>query len=106
MLIKKVYQADPLLCPRRGGIMKIIAFIAAPRDCRGEARQGDLVRRILEHCGLWEEPGRGPPLPAPPSILPQAETDPLTRQYCSGCLGIQGWQVLCTQSHRPKQARR
>ena len=41
-LLKHVYQADPLLCPRCGGTMKIIAFI--------EAHQADLIRKILEPC--------------------------------------------------------
>jgi hypothetical protein len=40
MLIKRIYQADPLLCAKCGGTMKIIAFI--------EARQGEVIRRILE----------------------------------------------------------
>ena len=54
MLIKRVYQADPLLCPNCGGTMKIIAFI--------EARQHEVLRKILEHCGLWQQPlSRGPP---------------------------------------------
>ena len=34
--------------PKCGGTMKIIAFI--------EARQGDVIRKILEHCGLWHDP--------------------------------------------------
>ena len=41
-------QADPLLCPNYGATMKIIAFI--------EARQGDLLRKILQHCGLRHDP--------------------------------------------------
>jgi hypothetical protein len=54
VLIKHIYQADPLLCPKCGGHMKIIAFI--------EAHQGDVIRRILEHCGLWHDPPpRSPP---------------------------------------------
>ena len=33
--------------------MKIIAFI--------EAHQGDVIHKILEHCGLWDDPpSRGP----------------------------------------------
>ncbi len=59
-LIKHIYQADPLLCPKCGGTMRIIAFI--------EARQGDTIRKILEHCGLWHDPPpRAPPRPAPSS---------------------------------------
>ncbi len=54
MLIKRIYQADPLLCPRCGGTMKILAFI--------EARQDDIIRKILKHCGLWQDPpSRSPP---------------------------------------------
>ena len=61
MLIKRIYQADPLRCPKCGGTMKIIAFI--------EARQGELIRKLLEHCGLWhveDAPWRDPPSRAPP----------------------------------------
>ena len=54
MLINRIYHADPLRCARCGGSMKIIAFI--------EADQGDVIRKILEHCGLWEDPpSRSPP---------------------------------------------
>jgi len=59
MLIKKIYHADPLRCPRCGGTMKVIAFI--------EAHQGDVIRRILQHCGLWQDPPpRAPPEPPRP----------------------------------------
>ena len=59
-LIKHIYQADPLLCPQCGGTMKIIAFI--------EAHQADLIRKTLEHCGLWHDPPpRAPRRPSPPS---------------------------------------
>ena len=54
MLIKKIYHADPLRCPHCGGTMKVIAVI--------EAHQGDVIRKILQHCGLWHDPPpRGPP---------------------------------------------
>ena len=60
MLIKRIYHADPLLCPECGGTMKIIAFI--------EARQDGVIRKILEHCGLWHDPPpRAPPKPARPA---------------------------------------
>jgi hypothetical protein len=50
MLIKRVYEVDPLECPQCGGTMKIISFI--------ERNQGDVIERILRHCGLWEGPIR------------------------------------------------
>jgi hypothetical protein len=45
MLIKRVYEIDPLACPECGGRMKVIAFIEPP--------QGDVIEKILRHCGLW-----------------------------------------------------
>ena len=50
MLIKRVYEVDPLECPHCGGQMKIISFI--------ERCQGDVIERILRHVGLWEGPVR------------------------------------------------
>jgi len=50
--IKKIWEADPLLCPNCGGEMKIISFITDP----------PVVRHILEYVGLWEQrPSRDPP---------------------------------------------
>ena len=42
-LIRKVYEADPLECPRCHGPMRVIALI----EDRG------VIRRILEHLGSW-----------------------------------------------------
>ena len=59
-LLKKVYEVDPLVCPKCGGRMKIVAFIER-RD------QPAVVERILKHCGLWADAtARGPPA-APPT---------------------------------------
>jgi len=73
MLIQRIYQADPLLCPKCGGTMKIIAFI--------EARQGDLVRSVLEHCGLWKDPP--PAREKPPRSPPRSARQP--RVHKPGC---------------------
>ena len=45
MLIKRVYEIDPLSCPECGGQMKVVAFLEPP--------QGDVIEKILKHCGLW-----------------------------------------------------
>ena len=42
-LIKKVYETDPLICPRCGGSMRIIASIGRP----------EVIEKILTHLGLW-----------------------------------------------------
>jgi len=50
-LIQKIYQVDPLVCPKCQGIMRIISFI--------EAQQ--VIRDILTHLGLWLVRSRPPP---------------------------------------------
>ena len=44
-LIRKVYETDPLTCPKCQGEMRIISFIDQP----------DVIKKILQHLGLWEE---------------------------------------------------
>jgi hypothetical protein len=39
MLIKRVYEIDPLACPRCGGQMKVVAFIEPP--------QREVIEKIL-----------------------------------------------------------
>jgi hypothetical protein len=57
VLIARIYEVFPLVCPVCGGHMRIIAFITHSAD----------IRRILEHIGVESEPpkispARGPPL--------------------------------------------
>ena len=57
-MIKKVHQADPLVCPRCCEPLKIISLI-------GDA---PVIEKILRHLKLWDRPERPPPPPAVPSI--------------------------------------
>jgi len=50
-MIRKVYEVDPLICPRCGGRMKVVAFIT---DCA-------VVDRIIRHLGLTFAVERPPP---------------------------------------------
>lgn len=57
VLIARIYEVFPLLCPLCGGQMRIIAFITHSAD----------IRQILQHIGVESEPphiapARGPPL--------------------------------------------
>ncbi|MDR7306218.1 hypothetical protein J2X15_001496 [Rhodoferax saidenbachensis] len=57
VLIARIYEVFPLLCPIRGGQMRIIAFITHSAD----------IRHILDHIGADSESpriasARGPPL--------------------------------------------
>ncbi len=65
MLIRRVYEVDPLECPKCGGVMKIISFI--------ERCQQDVIERILRHCGLWEGPVRTPAGARPPPASSQRD---------------------------------
>ena len=67
-LIRKVYEADPLECPRCQGPMRVIALIENP----------GVIRRILEHLGLWAPIAteRSPPLD--PVSWPRHASLPLT----------------------------
>ena len=58
-LIKKVYEADPLVCPRCCGPLKIISLIG----------DGPVIEKILRHLKLWNRAERPPPRPAVRSIL-------------------------------------
>ena len=42
-LIQKIYEVDPLVCPKCQGQMKIISFI----------EELDVIKKIIGHLGLW-----------------------------------------------------
>lgn len=44
MLIKRIYEIDPLTCPHCGSQMKVVAFIEPP--------QSEVIEEILKYCGL------------------------------------------------------
>jgi hypothetical protein len=57
VLIARIYEVFPLVCPMCAGQMRIIAFITHSAD----------IRRILDHIGVESQPppiapARGPPL--------------------------------------------
>ncbi|MBI4455813.1 MAG: transposase, partial [Acidobacteria bacterium] len=55
-LLKKIYQVDPLVCPRCGNKMRILAFLEG----------AEVIHKILQSFNLWERPERSPP----PKLLP------------------------------------
>jgi len=81
-LIKKVWEADPLVCPRCSREMKIVALI----DDR------TVIERILRHLGLWQQgvrvgPARDPPVerviePWLDDPFPDYDTEPV--MYANG----------------------
>lgn len=59
-LIQKIYEVDPLTCPKCQGRMRILAFIEDP----------EIRKKILKHLDLWDLKARPPPKAKapPPSI--------------------------------------
>ena len=68
-LIQKIYEVDPLICPKCQGKMRIISAI--------DDRQ--VIRAILEHLGIWLVRSRPPP----------KNHDPPIRKYAAAHLQIQ-----------------
>ncbi len=56
MLLARIYEVLPLVCPRCGGAMRIVAFVTEQAS----------VRRILEHVGEAARPSPLSPSRAPP----------------------------------------
>jgi hypothetical protein len=77
-LIQKIYEVDPLTCPRCKGEMRIIAFI----------EKQEIIKKILKHLGLWEvNPPKGwrvkprpPPKATGPPKAPEYSLDYSTSQ--------------------------
>ena len=50
-LIQKIYEVNPLTCPKCQGRMRIIAFIEDP----------EVIKKIVKHLDLWKLKARPPP---------------------------------------------
>ena len=70
-LIRKVYEADPLECPKCQGPMRVMALIEDPQ----------VIRRILEHLGLWAPLATEQSPPLGPASWPRHVSLPLTYQF-------------------------
>jgi hypothetical protein len=58
-LIKRVWESDPLLCPKCHNEMRIVSLIDDP----------EVIERILRHLGLWQQGVRLYPSTGPPEIV-------------------------------------
>ena len=82
-LIEKIYLVSPLVCPKCGFDMKIISFI----------EDQTVVRKILQHLGLWETQ----PRPPPPKIISSCTVEPIPED----CLPWAADPVLRIRPRRP-----
>ena len=60
-LIQKIYEVDPLTCPRCSGGMKVISVI----------EDEEVIKKILKHLGLWDRKARPPPKATGAPKIPQ-----------------------------------
>jgi len=60
-LIQKIYEVDPLVCPKCQGSMKIISFI----------ENLELIEKILRHLGLWDTRIHDPPQQVISGAIPE-----------------------------------
>jgi hypothetical protein len=59
-LIQKIYEVDPLTCPKCSGEMKVISVI----------EDEEVIKKILKHLNLWDVKARPPPRDTgPPKII-------------------------------------
>ena len=58
-LIQKVYEIDPLICPKCQGDMKVIGVI----------EDESIIKKILQHLSLWETRSHDPPACKIPHIV-------------------------------------
>jgi hypothetical protein len=70
-LIHRVYQADPLVCRRCGGKLKITGYL-----CDSFA-----IRRMLEEMGLAPREDKPPPVPTPPREVARVPVDEEGREF-------------------------
>ena len=64
-LIQKIYEVDPLTCPKCSGKMKVISVI----------EDQDVIKKILKHLGLWEVKPRPPPKATRPTKIAEYSID-------------------------------
>jgi len=64
-LIQKIYEVDPLTCPKCLGKMKIISVI----------EDEQVIEKILKHLGLWDQKARPPPKADAPTMAPEYHID-------------------------------
>jgi len=64
-LIQKIYEVDPLTCPKCSGKMKVISMI----------EDENVIKKILKHLGLWNQKARPPPKANSPPMTPEYHID-------------------------------
>ncbi len=75
-LIQKIYEVDPMICPKCWGKMHIISFI----------EELDVIEKILRHLGLWDNRNHDPPQPVTSDSIPD-----LVYDFSDSQIPASGW---------------
>ena len=71
-LIQKLYEIDPLCCPKCSGKMRILGFI----------EDEQVIEKILKHLGLWDVKAKPPPKANAPPLDIHTEYSDSQRPLC------------------------
>jgi hypothetical protein len=69
-LIQKIYEVDPLTCPKCSSQMRVISVI----------EDEEVKKKILKHLGLWDKKARPPPRDTVPPKIQEYKIDYSTSQ--------------------------
>ncbi len=78
-LIQKLYEVNPLICPKCQGTMRIISFI----------EELDIIEKILCHLGLWDIRNHDLPKPSISNFIPD-----LVYDFSDSQIPAAGWVCL------------
>jgi hypothetical protein len=91
-LIQKIYEVDPLTCPKCRGPMRVISFI----------EDQAVIEKILKHLGLWQVKPRPPPwIAKTPPLFTEPHIDYSDSQVAPSDNGLYvdppAWDELASQ---------
>jgi len=73
-LIQKIYEVDPLICPKCQGTMRIMSSI----------EDSEIIKAIPKHLGLWIVRSRPPPACAMHADRPKIHSPPAPQYVMDG----------------------
>jgi hypothetical protein len=83
-LIQKIYEVDPLICPKCSSEMKVISVIEDEK----------VIKKILKHLGLWDLKARSPTKATGPPKIIEYSTDYSTSQLPASDMWLYRFSIV------------
>jgi hypothetical protein len=83
-LIQKIYEVDPLICPKCSSEMKVISVI----------EDEEVIKKILKHLGLWDLKARSPTKATGPPKIIEYSTDYFTSQLPASDMWLYRFSIV------------